>query len=164
MQVKSVAFEDGRIADKYGVKGGENGPGGMPLRSFPLEISGAPPGTGSFAVVLEDPDSAPNCGFTWIHWLVAGLKRPRLEEDASRTAKDLIQGATSWNGRGADLKQASAYGGPNPPDRPHTYHLHVYALDFEPALKPGFSYEELMHVAKGHILARAELTGVYGPA
>lgn len=163
MIVESAAFADGKIADKYGAKGTEFGAGGMPALSFPLKISGAPAGTASYAIVFDDPDSAPLCGFRWVHWLVAGLKKQYLEEDASRLDAGLIQGANSWMDRGADRKGASAYGGPAPPDRPHEYVLTVMALDFEPALKNGFTLEDLNRVSKGHILAKATLKGVYSP-
>ncbi len=163
MIVESVAFADGKIADKYGSKGTEFGAGGMPALSFPLKISEAPAGTASYAIVFDDPDSVPPCGFRWVHWLVAGLKKNHLEEDASRLDAGLIQGANSWMDRGTDRKGASAYGGPAPPDRPHEYVLTVMALDFEPALKSGFTLEDLNRVSKGHILAKATLKGVYSP-
>jgi len=41
----------------------------MPTYSIPFEISGAPEGTQSFAVVLEDKDAVTASGFVWIHWL-----------------------------------------------------------------------------------------------
>ena len=97
MIVESAGFTDGKIADKYGAKGTEFGAGGMPALSFPLRISGAPAGTASYAIVFDDPDSVPPCGFKWVHWLVAGLKKPYLDEDASRLDPDIVQGAT---GRG----------------------------------------------------------------
>lgn len=162
MQVESEAFEGGWIADKYGSKGTEFGAAGMPALSFPLRITEAPPGTASFAVVFYDPESVgiPN----WIHWLVAGLVKPELEEDASRKNSEIIQGANSWEGRGTDKEGASAYGGPAPPDKTHTYVLKVMALDFEPVLRRGFTYDTLKKVVgKGHVLATATLKGKYSP-
>mgnify|MGYP003175004199 CR=1 FL=1 len=163
MIVESAGFTDGKIADKYGAKGTEFGAGGMPALSFPLRISGSPAGTASYAIVFDDPDSVPPCGFKWVHWLVAGLKKPYLDEDASRLDPDIVQGANSWMDRGTDRKGASAYGGPSPPDRPHEYVLTVLALDFEPVLKNGFTVEDLNRVSKGHILAKASIKGVYSP-
>lgn len=164
MQVESGGFRDGRIADEYGSKGTEFGAGGMPALSFPVKITGAPPGTASFAVVFDDPDSVPVCGFKWVHWLVAGLREPYLEEDASRNNGEIVQGANSWEGRGTDRAGASAYGGPAPPDGEHTYVLTVLALDFEPVLRNGFRYEDLMKVVgSGHTLAKASIKGTYSP-
>lgn len=162
MIIESPAFENGKIADKYGAKGTDFGAAGMPALSFPLRISGAPPGTAAYAIVFDDPDSVPVCGFRWVHWLVVGLK-PSLEEDASRKDPDIIQGANSWKDRGTDAKGASAYGGPSPPDRPHTYVLTAYALDFEPALRNGFELPLLEKISKGHILAKASVRGTYEP-
>ena len=39
----------------------------------------------------------------------------------------------------------------------------VLALDFIPVLKQGFTYDELMKVTKGHVLATAVLKGAYSP-
>ena len=162
MIVECPAFEGGVIADKYGKRGSKFGAGGMPSLSFPLKISDAPAGTASFAVIFDDPDSVPVCGFKWIHWLVAGLKDGELEEDASRTRTDIIQGANSWYLHGTDDKaEASFYGGPAPPDRPHVYVLTVLALDFVPALRNGFDAETLNKIANTHILAKAVLKGRY---
>ena len=162
MIVESEAFEGGVIADKYGKRGTEFGAADMPALSFPLKISGAPAGTASYAIVFDDPDSVSPCGFRWIHWLVAGLRVPELPEDASRTDGSLIQGVNSWYLHGTDDRiAASRYGGPAPPDRPHTYVLTVYALDFIPALKNGFTLETFKKVSDSHILARAVLKGTY---
>ena len=162
MIVESEAFKNGTIADRYGKRGSQIGAAGMPVLSFPLKISGAPAGTASYAIVFDDPDAVGPCGFTWVHWLVAGLKDSELPEDASRTRTDLIQGANSWYRHGTnDRDEASCYGGPAPPDRPHTYVLTVLALDFIPVLRKGFEYDALMKVADTHILAKAVLKGTY---
>ena len=162
MKVESDAFRNGVIADKYGKRGSQFGAAGMPALSFPLKISEAPAGTASYAIIFDDPDAVGPCGFTWVHWLVAGLKDGELPEDASRTRTDLIQGANSWYLHGTDDRAAaSCYGGPAPPDRPHTYVLTVLALDFIPVLKNGFDAAALEKVADTHVLAKAVLKGRY---
>lgn len=164
MQIESEAFVDGWIADKYGAKGTEFGAGGMPALSFPIRISGAPAGTASFAIIFDDPDAVKVGGIRWVHWLVTGLTEPVLEEDASRTNTDIVQGANSWEGRGTDREGASAYGGPAPPDAPHEYVLKVLALDFVPALRKGFRKEDLLRLAtRGHVLDEAVIKGMYSP-
>ena len=45
--------------------------------------------------------------------------------------------------------------------KPHTYELHVYALDTMLDLKPGFNYNELYHKIDGHILGKQTLKGIY---
>lgn len=164
MEISSAGIVDGKILDRFGVKGGEFGYGGMPSRSLPLRIEGAPAGTASFAVVFDDPDSVPPCGFKWVHWLVSGLRTAHLPENASQDDPSLIQGANSWYGHGIDDRfKASFYGGPSPPDREHTYVLTVYALDFVPVLRTGFSLDDLLRVSKDHVLAKASVKGSYSP-
>lgn len=48
-----------------------------------------------------------------------------------------------------------------PPDAPHVYEIHVYALDTMLDLKQGFNYNELYHQMDGHILDQATLKGIY---
>lgn len=163
MKLESTAFVDGKILDEYGGKGGKFiGP--MSTPSFPFEIIDAPENTVTFAVVFDDPDAIVPQGFVWIHWLVSGLRKTVIPENASRNDPDLIQGVTSWYPRRLDNPLDSCYyGGPNPPDRPHEYVLKVYALDYDPGLETGFVYEDLMDSIKGHVLGIAELRGVYSP-
>lgn len=165
MDISSAGIVDGKILDRFGAKGSEFTYGGMPSRSLPVEIYGAPAGTASFALVFDDPDSIPPCGFKWVHWLVAGFRTTKLPENASQDDPRLVQGANSWYGHGVeDRFKASFYGGPSPPDREHTYVLTVYALDFVPVLRTGFTAEDLAKVSKDHVLAKATLKGRYSPA
>jgi Raf kinase inhibitor-like YbhB/YbcL family protein len=57
------------------------------------------------------------------------------------------------------------YDGPCPPwndSIPHHYHFVLYATDLERCPVEGaFSGEEVEHALTGHVLARAEVTGVY---
>ncbi len=164
MDITSAAVNDGVLDERFGCNGQDFAPGDMPSRSFPLEIVGAPAGTASFAVIFDDPDSVPVCGFKWVHWLVTGLKTPKLPEDASRESDDIVQGVNSWYGRDVfDINAASRYGGPYPPDKVHTYVITVLALDFVPVLRTGFTYEDLEKVTKGHVLAKATLKCKYPP-
>lgn len=124
----------------------------------------APEHTASFAFILEDKDAYPVVGFTWIHWLGANLKRNGLEENESQTATDFIQGANSWisiQGNQQTREQASYYGGMTPPDKSHTYELHIFALDEMLDLKNGFYLNELYEKMEGHILEEAILKGIY---
>ena len=103
----------------------------MPTYSIPFEISGAPEGTQSFAVVLEDKDAITASGFVWIHWLIADLTRTSVAENDSIAATDYVQGANSWAsvlGK-LSIEEASTYGGMAPPNCRHRYELIIYALD-----------------------------------
>ena len=57
MFVTSSAIQNGAFEDKYGKRGTQFSPNGMPTYSIPFEIHDAPQGTKSFAVVLEDKDA-----------------------------------------------------------------------------------------------------------
>ena len=81
MKVTSLAIENGHFADKYGKRGSQFSPNGMPTYSIPFEITDAPAGTKSFAVVLEDKDAITASGFVWIHWLIADLVRTSVREN-----------------------------------------------------------------------------------
>ncbi|MDR3282012.1 MAG: YbhB/YbcL family Raf kinase inhibitor-like protein [Candidatus Methanoplasma sp.] len=165
MHITSSAVRDGRLDDRFGCRGSDMHLGEMPARSFPFEICDAPQGTASFSVIFDDYDAVPVCGFTWIHWLVAGLKRASLAEDESRTSRDLIQGVNSWHSCAAPLSKedASAYGGPCPPDKPHEYSLEVFALDADTRLRNGFMLNDLMREVDGHAIARCKLRMAYYP-
>ena len=63
IQVTTSAITNGEFADKYGKRGSQFSENGMPTYSIPVEISGAPEGTQSFAVVLEDKDAITASGF-----------------------------------------------------------------------------------------------------
>ena len=66
MFVTSSAIQNGAFEDKYGKRGTQFSPNGMPTYSIPFEIHDAPQGTKSFAVVLEDKDALRQvalCGF-----------------------------------------------------------------------------------------------------
>lgn len=163
MIVTSSAIKNGVFEDKYGKRGTEFSPNGMPTYSIPFEIKDAPEGTKSFAVVLEDKDAITASGFVWIHWLIANLERTSVAENESQTATDYVQGANSWAsvlGK-FELDEASAYGGMAPPNCLHRYELIVYALDSKLDLKPGFRFNDLHFAMQGHILAQAVVMGTY---
>jgi len=156
MIVTSTGIKNGMIADKYG-KHGQN------TFSLPLKIEDAPAETVSYAIVMEDKDAVPVCGFSWIHWTVANLTRTELAENESVSASDFVQGTTSRSGRlgGAGRLDSSFYDGPSPPDAPHVYEIHVFALDTKLDLKRGFYMNELYHAMEGHIIDQFTLKGTY---
>ena len=48
-----------------------------------------------------------------------------------------------------------------PPNKTHRYDLHVYALDTELDLKPGFRIEDFYRAVDKHMLASYTLSGKY---
>lgn len=164
MIVTSAGITNGFIQKKYGGYGTQFNENHVPTYSLPFKIENAPEHTVSFAFILEDKDAYPVVGFTWIHWLGANLKRNGLKENESQTATDFIQGTNSWisiQGNQQTREQASYYGGMTPPDKSHTYELHIFALDEVLNLKNEFYLNELYEKMEGHILEEAILKGIY---
>jgi len=163
MIVTSAGIVDKIIQDRFGKRGTQFAKSGMATYSLPVEISQAPAGTVSYALFLEDKDAVPVCGFSWIHWTVADLTRTKLEENESIHAKDFVQGTNSLSGKLGNLSrmEAACYDGMSPPDGPHLYELHAYALDTLLTLQPGFYMNELFHAMQGHVLAEAQISGIY---
>lgn len=156
MRLTSPAFDDGdQIPERYTADGED--------LSVPLSWTPPPDGTSELALVMEDPD-APRPE-PWVHWLLyhippdldaldAGVPRDERPGKPARAA----QGRNSW---GSDNL---GYRGPAPPpgDDPHHYYFTLYALDDELDLAPGAGRDALDAAMEGHILATAELSGIYG--
>lgn len=112
-----------------------------------LEITNIPTGARSLVLIMDDPDAP---GRTWDHWIVFNMPVvSRIEENSVPGA----QGTNSW-GR-------QDYGGPCPPSGTHRYFFKVYALDTELKLQDGARKQEVEKAMQGHILAQAELIGLY---
>ena len=118
--------------------------------SPPLAWQGTPPGTRSFALIVDDPD-APGGAFT--HWVAWGI---------AAEAGGLAEGETP-PGEGRNDFGTVGYRGPCPPPGhgPHHYFFRLYALDSDPALTAGARRPELAQALEGHVLASAELVGLY---
>lgn len=165
MRVTSTGIVEGKFDRKYGKYGTDFNENGVSSCSIPFKIEDAPEGTVSFAIILEDKDAYPvSGGFSWIHWTAANITRTEIMENESQTATDFVQGVNSWTsmqGGRQSREFSSFYGGMGPPDAPHTYELHVYALDCRLNLEPGFLMNKMYWAMEGHILAQFTLKGVY---
>jgi len=148
----SSAFPPGgSIPSRYTCEGLELSP--------PLAWTEPPPGTRSFALVLDDPDApdpqAPQR--TWVHWVVVGIPSQSrgLPDGAAggRLPTGARQGLNDW-------KRAD-YCGPCPPIGRHRYVHKLYALDTPLSELSSPTKDELEHAMQGHILAQAELIGTY---
>jgi len=152
LTLTSSAFtQNGAIPKNYTCEGADLSP--------PLQWSGAPRGTKSFALIVDDPDApdprAPK--MTWVHWVVYNLPASvqSLPEDASRRGmpEGAVHGLNDWKRTG--------YGGPCPPIGRHRYFHKLYALDsvLSGLAKP--TKTELLNALKPHVLAEAQLVGTY---
>lgn len=160
MKVTSKGIINGYIEDKYGKRGNQFNEVNSCTYSLPFLIEDFPSNTICFAIVLEDKDAIPVCGFSYIHWSIADFKTNEIGENESIKNLDLIQGVNS-EFKIIGIKKASMYTGMAPPDKDHTYEIHVYALDKETNLKKGFFVNELYKAMEGHILDSYTLKGIY---
>ncbi len=124
--------------------------------SPPLEWTGVPVGTRSFALVCEDPDAPRG---TWVHWVLWNLPADAVELGAGVPRKpELPSGARQGINDSGDI----GYGGPcPPPGKPHRYYFHLHALDSSLNLPPGVNRSDLDAAMEGHVLASATIMGIY---
>jgi Raf kinase inhibitor-like YbhB/YbcL family protein len=128
-------------------------------RSPELRWMGAPTGTKSFALIVDDPDApdpaAPK--MVYVHWVLHNIPAATtiIPEDAARTGlpSGVVVGTNDWG------KQA--WGGPCPPIGRHRYFFKLYALDTELKDLSAPRKDDLLKAMKGHVLAQAELMGTY---
>lgn len=112
-----------------------------------LIIEDIPPEAKSLALIVDDPDAPMG---TWVHWVVYDI--PVI----SQINEDSIPGKQGMN----DFRKKD-YGGPCPPYGTHRYFFKIYALDHKLDLNEGLRKKEVENAMEGHILANAELIGLY---
>jgi len=152
LAITSPAFSDqGAIPRRFTCEGADVSPA--------LQWSGAPPGTRSLALIVDDPDApdprAPQ--MTWVHWVVYNLPADSKGIAEDRAEHGLPPGAQE----GINDWKRTDYGGPCPPIGRHRYFHKLYALD---TLLPDLgraTKRKLLDAMKGHVLAEAQLVGTY---
>ena len=139
----SSAFDDGEIIPVQYTCDGDN-------RVPPLAWHGAPEGTRSFAVIVDDPDAP---GGTFTHWLVYDIPGT---SDSIAGEPPGVQTLTNDFGH-------QRYGGPCPPPRhgPHRYYFRVYAVDVPALQLHGKTRDALERALRAHTLGTAQLMGRY---
>ena len=147
LEVGSVAFLEGQaIPDRYTCDGENSSP--------PVQWTGAPKSTKSFALICDDPDPP---GGAWVHWVIFDIPATSRELGEPGTAgipADAVQGMNDFNQEG--------WGGPCPPaGAPHRYVFSVYALNTELKLKAGSTKKDVLAAMENHIVGEGRLTGVY---
>ena len=144
LALTSSAFEAGaEIPSKHTCDGADLAPA--------LSWSGAPSGTRSFALVMDDPDAPRG---TWVHWVVVDLPRTATAlPEGGALPEGARSGTNSWNRTG--------YGGPCPPSGRHRYFFKLYALDTALPQMGKPNKEQLESAMRGHILGEAQLMGTY---
>jgi Raf kinase inhibitor-like YbhB/YbcL family protein len=149
LELTSSSFaHEMEIPSKYTCEGVDVSP--------PLGWSGAPQGTKSFALIVDDPDApdpdAPKT--TWVHWVLYDIpgSASSLPEHVAPNLP-MRQGVNDW--------KVTGYGGPCPPIGRHRYFFKLYALDTVLAALPSPDKPSLERAMTGHILAETALMGTY---
>ena len=143
LNITSPAFKHNEhIPAKYTCDGADVNPA--------LAIENVPTGAKSLALIVDDPDAPAG---TWVHWVVWNVS-PDIREIKEHTAPSgASQGMTDFRRRN--------YGGPCPPSGTHRYFFKLYALDTMLNLGADSTKAALERAMQGHILAQAELIGLY---
>jgi len=147
-QLTSLAFNAGEPIPRKYTCDGEN-------ISPPLQWTGSPADTKSFALIADDPDAPVG---TWVHWVLYNIPAssthlPKALPNSATLPDGSVQGTNSWPKLG--------YGGPCPPSGTHRYYFKLYALDARTSLPSSATKEQLLSAMQGHVLAQTELMGTY---
>jgi Raf kinase inhibitor-like YbhB/YbcL family protein len=141
VELTSSAFADGEpIPGKHTCDGDDVSPA--------MAWSGAPEGTVTLALSLDDPDAG---RYPFTHWLAWALPP---------------EGALA-EGEAAPAEGRNDFGAPGfrgpcpPPGKTHRYVFTLYALDAEPELGPSDRRLSFDGAIDGHLLESAQLTGTY---
>lgn len=114
-----------------------------------LQWADIPNGTKSFVLIVRDPDAPAKA--EWTHWIVVNI--PAITTSIPDNTVP-VGGREVMN----DFGQ-TAWGSPCPPDGEHRYFFQIYALGVSTI--SGDTLEEVETAMADHILAKAELIGLY---
>lgn len=141
--ISSTAFDNnGAIPPRFTCDGQDVSP--------PIQLSGTPPGTASLALIVDDPDAPAG---TWVHWVVWNIDPSVTNIPEGEVPRGGLEGLNDF-GR-------QSYGGPCPPSGKHRYFFKVYALNRALQLTGRSTKAALEKAMKGHVIAQAQLVGLY---
>src|SRR5258705_3760185 len=137
----STTFKDGQMMPRKVANNLSNNPNCVGENVSPqLSWTGAPDGTKSFAILMEDPEGRGGAGVHhWVAYGIPGSVTSFAEGEVSKPS-DKYVGGKSTQGVGN-------YSGPcTPPNTmPHHYTFVLIATDFEPKeLPPGLTRDEVI--------------------
>lgn len=143
MKITSSSFAHNQnIPPKYTCDGENINP--------PLQFSDIPADAKSLVLISDDPDAPMG---TWVHWILWNIDPKTTEISEKSVPAGAIEGTTSFGETG--------YGGPCPPSGVHRYFFKLYALDTKLDLPISAKKEDLEKAMQQHILASAEMIGLY---
>ncbi len=151
-KLTSSAFtEGGSIPPRYTCEGADISP--------PLDWSGAPEGTRSFVLFVDDPD-APDPAHperTYVHWIVYNIPSTETHLAENASADGLPDGTSVGNNDWGN----AAYGGPCPPTGRHRYFFKLHALDTELNGLSNATKGEVERAMQPHVVAKTQLIATY---
>lgn len=144
----STSFEDGEeIPREHGLYTGNKSP--------QLSWSGAPEGTVSFVLIVEDPDATIG---VFTHWVVFNIPADVFElAEGQPLTESLPCGAL----QGMNDFSTLGYGGPAPPFGVHRFYFHLYALDITLDMLPLATHQQIRLAMEGHMIDEVVLMGTY---
>ncbi len=149
LTIISPAFKQGEVIPTQYTQDGEN-------VSPPLQWHGAPPETRSFVVLVEDPDAPSG---TFRHWAIYNIPAGETGLPVGASGQGHCGAGEGVNGFGN-----ARYDGPQPPrgHGPQHYRFRLAALDVPNLdILPSAKAEDVWAKAQPHIVAEAEVVGVY---
>jgi len=148
MTLTSPAFkEGGKIPSKYTCEGENVSP--------ELNISGVPHNAKTLVLIMDDPDVPEfiRKEKMYDHWVVFNIP-----PSTTRIPENSQPHGTPGKNTAGGLN----YVGPCPPDREHRYFFKLFALDCDlVSLPKGASKKDVEQAMQGHIIAKAQLLGLY---
>lgn len=150
-RISTNAFQPGgNIPVNYAKEG--------PNKSPYLRWEGAPEGTKSFALLVEDPDVA---GDPFCHWIIWNI--PSESTELTENIHHHSSFERSGIGQGLNDYDEVGYGGPQPPQgERHAYVFRLYALKDKMELPDDARRKDfLAKIEEVGVLDRAEITGFY---
>lgn len=128
-------------------------------QSPPLSWTGAPEGTRSFTLIVDDPDAP---GGTFVHWVIYNIPATAdsLPAGIATGARvpELGEARQAENG----FNKTLGYGGPCPPKGPaHNYHFRLFALDRTLDISTPASRDDVVKAMEDHTLGHTQLVAPY---
>ena len=147
MKIISSVFENGGVMPvKYTCNGENINP--------PLEFVGVPEEAVSLVLIIDDPDVPAQVreDKMWDHWIKFNIPP---------TTKGVAENSEPAGVAGIGTSKNLKYHGPCPPDTQHRYFFKLYALDTKLNLSEGVTKKEAEQAMANHIIAQAQLIGLY---
>ena len=126
-----------------------------------LSWSNAPAAATSFALIMHDPEGAPQKGSMDVtHWILWNLPA----SSSSLMANVKPDSSPDGIAQGKNVRGVNGYQPPCPPPgaTPHHYTFELYALDAKLDLPAGATRADLLKAMDGHVVGKTSYIGMFG--